>query len=1092
MAGLAKSSHPDAVQLVDRLYFATEAMRAMIARMALEELGGSAKAGKVRAEKKDERKRSAAWSPRRSAIDLSYPAPPRGRPTNADGATSFHFALSSVSKVRPAPGRSAGIRSNPALNFERYVTDLQADQFDRAMGVERYVTDEPSHEGAESRTAFVISNISSIAAEREAFWVAVNQAASTPSHPRLEIRPQRCGVAELRTLADEHDTPETISRALHELADGLSHAGGIAPRKVHRIDLDDAAFAWAQTLDGDRFGSRRDERLVHLVRPRGGVLQWQIESEFPAELDDDDNRAIAGEFGSMLGRLGLRYTIAVHDPTHRNDVKNRHPHVLIYPGACCRHGDDSWDFSKGKIQPGEIALRLGKVDREALPKLRFEQRSAADVNALRQHFADIINEKLAERNVRRRYDPRSYREMRIDQVPSEHLGGAAAALVAAGRPVEIDHRNAVKGWAGRQRQAADQIGAERARHASLVARIDATDPDNEDPALATLKARYIGLAERFVAMQATLSTHDLHAAMARSAAERLAGKSGDMLDAIEAGRASPDEARAIAAWRARNEIALAHLDAIDEALEPHAQWVEAARDEVADGRVELRAIEQQIGARIKLRDQVASAERDAEKWAAETVLSPKRYPVRLGPQEHYDALRKQLLDQRTPDADEPVDRFIYIVRKGDWFEPVGLRAADRAIVARQPYRRLFDGVLSKAGEIQEVEVGRVIAYIAAHGEAPLTLNEATAPRTPRRHYRLYQQHPTFRRLLPEARRKFEAMQGHAGARERPVAALPVGASTADLASASATTTAVSAPTKNPGAAASRSAFEDTSPEGGEVSPAPAVNETPTTRSPDVPDVASPDPRSRSIEIGIAEFDSVGDRPSQRDADAPKPNVIDPVRAPERAPAAAAPPRSPLPDAPAEPERARTTRAPKPMSQAVVEKGSRSSIEQLREVVRERTAHRPAPRASTPLDGADQSIPLPPAVAHPAPRRPEPTLLQRVSGLVKGFREGSLYARLADVERRAFDDRLQEPMNDIVAGRLALRIGGGTLQAATTSDDGLTGVRALANSDAGYWLLVRLAEGLPSTGKAPGTWHAVEQGCDAETPVRGRPSPGIGE
>ena len=84
---------------------------------------------------------------------------------------------------------------------------------------------------------------------------------------------------------------------------------------------------------------------------------------------------------------------------------------------------------------------------------------------------------------------------------------------------------------------------------------------SKDPILAPLKSRLIDLAEELMRTQEMLAAYDLHDAMARSAAERLTAKTTDILAAIESGTAKAAEVRAAATYRARNEIAAAHLDA---------------------------------------------------------------------------------------------------------------------------------------------------------------------------------------------------------------------------------------------------------------------------------------------------------------------------------------------------------------------------------------------------------------------------------------------------------------------------------------------------------------------------------------------------
>lgn len=766
------NSYEPPVKLTDRLFHATAAIRAMISRQALEELAGAKPGRRVKADTPSHRRRGGGgWS--RRDIDLSFPSPPRWRPSTSDGATSFHFAYSSISKVRPSPGRAP----NGALAFEHYVTAAEPASHGRAAVNERYIVDADESALGHSRTAFVVSNISPDPAERERFWTAVNAAASTPSTPALEVRPACGDPLDLVRLADEDTTPLLVREALRKVVEAPQAGDRNLARHVHRIELDEDGQLWAEALDIDRYGSKKRDRLVHYVRPRGGVLQWQIEAEFPEELGDLDNRAIADAFGALLDKLGMKYTIAAHDPTHRNDHRNRHPHILVFPGSCRQRYDGQWEFQGGKLQGGDLAVRLEKTTKADLLRLSFKQRSAADVAALRQAYAEIVNRRLIARGVRRRYDPRTYEQMGIDQEPGEHLGSAAAALVDAGFAVDIDRRNAIKAWSGRQRRAEREIAAELDLHHVVLRKVDASVRAYEDAVLATLRREYEEATERLGKMLRAIADCELSAEMARSAAERLAAKTSDTLAAIENGSASAADARAVATYRARNNLANAHLDAVNEAIEPHSDTLTTARREVADLRRRLSEIDQEIGFAIKERDTRETPRPASRRLADDTVLLPARYPEPLDDNAHFEALVEHLSRQRSAEWATPADRFVFLVRSsgdGERFAATGLRAADRALVARQPYRRRFDAVIQVAGKQQEQEIGRVLAHIAVHGEgALLGIDPGPAHRTVNRHYRLYRHHPTFGDRLPAAQAQFNASQRAADREQGVVSASPV-------------------------------------------------------------------------------------------------------------------------------------------------------------------------------------------------------------------------------------------------------------------------------------------------------------------------------
>ncbi|ODP37511.1 MobA/MobL family protein [Sphingomonas turrisvirgatae] len=1209
------------MQLTDRLFHANAAVRALISRQALEELGGMRPARRVKLDKQQTSKRASAWTRSRQAIDLSFPAPPSWRPATRDGATSFHFSFSAISKVRSAagPGTGGTATTNAASGFERYVT-AHDPAANLAVGAERYVVDEHGHAG-QSRTAFVVSNISDDPQTREAFWDAAHAASVTPSHPRLEIRPQRGDLADLARLADEDGTPVAVRTALRELAEELARDNAGPRQRVHSIDLDEAAFDWAGALDQDRYGTRRDDRLIHVVRPRGGVLQWRIETEFAYELDGDDDCAVAEDFGRMLDRLGLKYTIAAHHPTHRNDLRNRHPHILIYPGACRRCDDGSWEFG-GKLQAGDIALRLGAIDRATLAKLWFEQRSAADVAALRRAFADMINARLEQRGVRRRYDPRTFAEMGIVQAPGEHLGSAAAARVDAGDAIDIDRSNAIKGWDGRRRQAARDIAVELAGHRAVIARIDDIDVPGGDVDLVALRDQHIALTDRLAGLLELLADHDLSTDMARSAADRLAVKSGDALAAIKAGTASAAEVRASASYRARNELALAHLDAVDDALMPHADTIRAARAEVSKMARALHDIADRITARIAQLEHAQDAARRAATWSGETVLLPARHPVPLDDDAHFEALVEHIQRQRSVEWATPADRFVQLVQAGgidDLFMPVGLRAVDETLIARQPYARRFAGVLRQAGKRQEEEIGRVLAYISGHGEDGLLGDDAgAAPRTVRRHYRLYRDHPTFCARLPDARARFDAASrassavvdgvGMAGAGVT-IASLPdaagvgVPTSAADLhADVTQVTEAPTAPSpsvsesemmaesvspsrgvgqpvaRSPSASASATAPRSSRTGGvveqlvndardigkasstdatgardngrsirvAEVAATPeAQTQTALAASANEVDRAAPMKQERTaVSTRLVDAETrtnppsvgavqTGPRSRVADLDAEPgtpvatPSVSDVGKEPEAVVASPDTGAQTVPSTPVEHARLSDTDDQVRVEQSVVRSLGRgllqggeaaddvgppdrksaapsrhpvnigqsptSPTERLRDLVRQRPVHggtsppNPSPKPAT------QRTPLRPPRSATPERMNHDRRLHSVHQVVATFRAHTLYARADKSGQRAFDQSMQEPLNDIVAGRASLRIDGGVMLAATESDEVMDRLRTFTVSDAGYWLLVRIAEAVPGDAERFDSWQVLDQrGSTRSSPSTGRHGPGIGD
>ncbi len=148
----------------------------------------------------------------RLPIDLRIPAPFEGRPRSRTGGTSFHFAGRCLTKYGPVRkldrsnawngSITSGAASDPAAAFERYLTaeppqaDAGASHDHTAEGA-KALARKPSDGGENrSRAVLVVSNISDVAREREAFWRQAWATERTPGRQRVELFGDRGEVAD--------------------------------------------------------------------------------------------------------------------------------------------------------------------------------------------------------------------------------------------------------------------------------------------------------------------------------------------------------------------------------------------------------------------------------------------------------------------------------------------------------------------------------------------------------------------------------------------------------------------------------------------------------------------------------------------------------------------------------------------------------------------------------------------------------------------------------------------------------------------------------------------------------------------------------
>ncbi|MEG3166376.1 MobA/MobL family protein [Sphingomonas sp. PB2P19] len=773
----------------------TEALRRFLVRKDEEALSGTVKHGRIKVVK--ERKGSegrAGGSPWRQPIDLRYAAPPDGRPRSSSGATSFHFRGKRASKQRPSGGTGkiatgkassgSGGGLDPATRFERYVSDEPKLQPVSAAQFERYL-EEPK-QGSEndvdpvndpSRAVLVASNISAIAAEREDFWRQCWAAARTAGAQRVELFAERGSASEWGAVAADPATPAPVAIAARTISQELAASGGAndgkagGKRSGQVIELDKATHVdWALEL-GNRFGSSRSERMIHYPKPRAGRVQEQFDVEIPAECDEADIAAIVGKLAADLDSLGVRYTIVVHVPDKNNDRRNYHIHFIMYLGRCTLAPDGSWKFDAKpgeppKLRPGEIAVGLGAITVEKWSSSHHNALAAEDMRALRMRYAEHVNERLTARKSDRSYDPRTYVEIGIDRQPARHLGSAAARLVAAGVPVEIDIANAINGWSSIYREL-DRAGLTRRYDRGLAvqsmrrsADIDSVGNNDSDGRLEALIGAWVTAGDEALEGRLAIDRLDAMRAEAESAARRLLKNTTRLIEAIDAGHAKPEDRRNERYIRHRHLLAGCHLSEIAEAIEPWAADVEIYRQQVAAAESNLRLFSAQAEQILKERraEKARADERMRVDWRTGTALPSRKYPDPLTGHRHVDALLEYMRTGSQKEAATAGWPLVYLIRdNADRIQPLGLGPLDNAVLRNPQFAGRIDAAMFRLIKLQGTEVGRLIKFMEQHGPDALVAarrsDEAAELVSIKSLYAVYRNHPRFLRSLEKAQMK---------------------------------------------------------------------------------------------------------------------------------------------------------------------------------------------------------------------------------------------------------------------------------------------------------------------------------------------------
>ena len=139
---------------------------------------------------------------------------------------------------------------------------------------------------------------------------------------------------------------------------------------------------------------------------KNSTVAREVEVALPSEIDAGQMRQIVEEYSRWLSdRYGVAVDWAIHQPHHRGDERNYHAHILLTTrilgpdglGAKCRILDDK------KTGPAEVV-------------------------AMRERWAKVVNRALEQAGIDARIDHRSLKEQGIDREPQIHAGPSVAAI----------------------------------------------------------------------------------------------------------------------------------------------------------------------------------------------------------------------------------------------------------------------------------------------------------------------------------------------------------------------------------------------------------------------------------------------------------------------------------------------------------------------------------------------------------------------------------------------------------------------------------------------------------------------------------------
>jgi ATP-dependent exoDNAse (exonuclease V) alpha subunit len=220
---------------------------------------------------------------------------------------------------------------------------------------------------------------------------------------------------------------------------GVEHAEIVLPTEAAKQDIN-----WAR----DR------QQLWNAAEMAENRSNSRVAREYEVALPHELSKAqrvelVRGFAAEIANRHGVAVDFAIHAPHREGDERNHHAHLLattrtIEPGGLGEKSTIEWSDTNRR-----------KAELEPAKK---------EIEAIRERWADLANEKLLEHGHEIRIDHRSLAAQGIEREPTVHLGPAVSGMERRGIETEVGKR------LDRQALEAAQARLERAAELGKVMR----------------------------------------------------------------------------------------------------------------------------------------------------------------------------------------------------------------------------------------------------------------------------------------------------------------------------------------------------------------------------------------------------------------------------------------------------------------------------------------------------------------------------------------------------------------------------------------------------------------------------------------------
>lgn len=698
------------------------------------------------------------------APNFAIPGPFYDRPMSADGRVSFHFSRDIVTKAADggslitwASGNKQ-LTSTASAEHDSYVSRKDAVMTISAAEFDVYAGREAAVELAGDGRVALFTNIDDDPAVRRDYWLKVHEHERTPNPDAIEFHRSRLPAAAWRRIAEMETLPPKVREAASSMATPAKGKKSNKKKADAELEMDRAEAGKLLSAIRDEMDSWDWKKPpIRLRKGRGGRTQFRLTAEFPQGIDTASRLRITARFCEELRSIGVMYTAAIHAPDHHNDERNYHLHIAYHDRPAKRLSDGRWDFEVKEKVPNQwnryrYPLRQPKIgelvhDPEGG---NWREYQGALIYRMREFFSELCNEELEKVGSDRLFDPRTYKEMGIDQPPTIPLGLRAAALEAVGVPTDKGVPNTETIWtAALQRNIKTCEEANKGR-AELTVIVDKALCDLESIGADRLADRVREQARRYDDHARFLAEHELELAeyhitltMAYARPTKAADTCSRILDAVEVGKASKSEIRDQDLIEDRLRAAEAFLDRIDAIRKENAPAVEANVRKAARAYSELVEIAALL---TRLLDQDVKA----ALVQPGTLSTNDNCPVKAESGDPMPAADRNLvaaLLDRIAENDIPV---LVPDARNDAFRVPGITRAEFRLLSADRFAPWVQSRLAGISKIQHDRMATAATLLRSHGQAGLEHLAATSSNARRalKHLEAYRDHPTLIALTP--------------------------------------------------------------------------------------------------------------------------------------------------------------------------------------------------------------------------------------------------------------------------------------------------------------------------------------------------------